>query len=429
MTAERKRLTVVLAFILACAAFVGYLWHNAGGSIPLVTSQGGYRVAVDVADVDNMVPDADVDIAGVKIGHVVSMKRRDGKVHLVLAVTDDVAELHRGVTVQVSEKSLFGQPYVKVVDGTGPSIPSGTTLPARAVHPSVQLHDVLAALNGPTRKALRSTLRDAGLTTRGTSPYLNRALTGLGNLGEGGYTALDALQAQSSDLSELARQLPEVLDALDSGQQNIGTLVTSANRLLSATAGEKTAIDRTVEALPATLTNARSATTSLTTLADTLRPTAANLLKAAPNLNAALLDLAPTTRDLNGLLPSLNGTLNRAPATLTRVPTLATALNQFLPDLDQRLRDLNPIVRYASPYGMDIGSFLTNFAASYSHTDTDGHHFLALLAGVNDMSVRGNPINLGGGILAKSDPYPKPGSLLDLRPFTGKFKRLYRDPQ
>ncbi|HEV7977931.1 MlaD family protein [Amycolatopsis sp.] len=422
------RLATVITFLTACAGFVGYLWTQAGGSLPGITSDQAYTVSANVDDVDNLVPYTDVNVAGISLGKVTELTPVGKTVRITLRLDPSIVPLHEGTTVQVSEKSLVGQPVVRVVDGQGPEIPSGTQLPASAVKPSVQLHDVLAGLDPKTKDALGSTLRSLGAGTQGTSVNVSQVMDGLGKLGSNGHTALDAIAAQSQDLQEFARQLSTVLDSLNSGQGDLGRLVDAGNQLASATAGQHDALANSMKELPGTLTSVRTATGKLRELSGSLAPIAANLNTAAPALTDALNQLPSATKDLRAMLPSLNGVLDGAPATLNRVPTLVGDAGALIPQLRERLRDLNPMAAYLSPYGRDIGAFLANFRASFAHKTTDGKNVLALFAVANEESVRGNPVNLGGGLTVGTNAYPAPGQQATRTPFSGNYPRLVKDP-
>lgn len=426
----RLQLITVIAFVVACVVFIGYLWAHAGGSIPgIVSPQRGYLVSADIANVDNMVTFTDVEVAGINVGKVVKLTPTGGTIRVAMSLDPSVVPLHQGVTVQVSEKSLVGQPVVNLVDGHGSAIPDGAVLAATAVKPSVTLHDVLASLDPQTRDALGATLRSLGAGTGGTHTSISQLVDGLGQLGNSGHDALDAISAQSQDLTDLARTLPVVLDALNSGNGDLSRLVDSGNALAQATAGQRANIEAALRLLPGTLNNVGTATGKLTQLAGSLAPIAANLNAAAPALNNALTQLPDVTAQLNALLPALDGVLTQAPATLNGVPAVANDADQLLPQLRERLRDLDPMLAYLSPYGQDVGSFLANFGASFAHKSSDGNNVLDLFAAVNDQSVRGNPINLNGGLLVRSNPYPKAGEQSNLAPFSGKYPRLYKAPE
>ncbi len=425
------RTATIGVFTLGCAGFFGYLLVQAGAEIPGVNSAAGYHVFLVADDVDNLVPYSDVDVAGVQVGKVGDMTRNGKGIRLELRLDPVAVPLHQGATVQVSEKSLAGQSYVKVVDGQGPVIPSGTVLPASAVKPSVQLRDVLAGLDPKTRAALAATIQSLGTGTQGSEQSVSQLMAGLGELGQNGYTALDAVSAQSEDITKLAGELTTVLSALNTGQDDLASTVRDANTLVQATAGQRTSIEDTMRRLPGVLGSAQTATGRLTELSHTLAPVAANLRSAAPELNTALEQLPQTTSDLRGLLPSLDGTLTEAPATLDRVPqSLGTDAQALIPELRSRLQDLNPMVGYLAPYGRDLGSFIANFHAGFAYKGADGRSVLRLSPFVNAQSVKADPLGyLTKDLLIGSNGYPAPGGQADPQQFSGAYPRLYPEPK
>ena len=159
---------VVLAFVALCAVIFGVLWTSAGGKIPLI-SQEGYRVSVTLSDVDNLVFQSDVRMAGIPVGKIEELKVTGRNATATMELNEDVAPLHEGATVTVSAKTLIEETYLAVVDGKGAEIPNGSTLPKGSGSAAVQLNDVLTSLDQPTRKQLRSMVRSSGLVTDGTS--------------------------------------------------------------------------------------------------------------------------------------------------------------------------------------------------------------------------------------------------------------------
>lgn len=426
------RLITVLGFVLACAVFFLYMYSQSGGTVPGFSKQREYRVSAIVGDVDNMVPFTDVQIAGVNVGKVDSLTRVPGGVKLDIRLSDAARPLHKGATVQVSEKSLAGQTYLRLEDGTGAPYPHGTMLPRSAVKPSVQLRDVLASLDKPTREALGSTVRALGRGTQGSSRDISGLMSGLGHLGRNGSTALDAISAQTADLKALARELNTTVEALDTGHGQLVQVVEDANRLTGATAGQREAIAATMTRLPGVLDSARNATGTLRQVGTALTPVASNLKQAAPSLSAALQELPATTEDLRALLPSLDQTLRKAPATLKGVPTVADDATALLPPSGELLRDLNPALRYLRPYGRDIAQIFSNFGASFHHYAEDQGSYVYVQPVLGPYSVRPNPVPLdqgSRGLLRQSNPYPKAGGLLNPKVFDGEYPRIERDPK
>ncbi|AIJ23307.1 MlaD family protein [Amycolatopsis methanolica] len=427
----RLRLTLVLAFVLACVVFLAFLLAQAGAKVPLMSGSRDYRVSVRVADVDNLVPFSDVRIAGIDCGKVAALTREGDQIRLDLELNSTAAPLHEGVTVQVSEKSLAGQSYLRLVDGAGAELPSGTTLPASAVKPSVQLHDVLASLDQPTRDALGATLRSLGQATQGSANDISRTMIGLAELGRDGHTALDAIAAQSEDLKALMTQSTTLLDALDTGQGEIASLVSDASRLTQATSAQRQAVEDALRQLPGVLDSTQLAADRFRTISGSLAPVAADLKQAAPDLNTALLTLPAATRDLRGLLPSLGVTLDRAPATLQRIPTAGGDLRALAPTVRSVLRDVNPMLRYLEPYGRDISAFFAGFNAVWAYKAEDGLTVLRLAA-VNLTSQvlkTGLPLPTDVGPLRKSNPYPLPGMSATPTFNAGPYPRVEQDPQ
>lgn len=421
MSPTRANLTLT-GFGLLCAVFLGVLWAAAGGLV----GAPAYSVTVDVANVRNLVPYTDVQIAGVPVGRVESITPVAGAQRLALRL-DAGAPLHEGVTVQVSGKSLAGQSYVDLRDGTGAPLPDGTALPASAAVAPTDLRDVLAAFDEPTRAALGELVRQLGAGTGGRSGDLDALLTGLGELGRDGSTAVDAIAAQSGDLARLVDELGTLADTLDTGRGRIVDLVEHADTLAGATAGQRRAVEDSVRALPPLLASADRASGELQRLATALGPVAADLRTAAPDLDAALRELPATSADLRGSLPDLRSVLDEAPATLHRVPDAAAALSGLAPGTVELLRDVDPALRYLKPYGPEVAQFVTNFGAGIARTDEDGTNYIALQPVLSPYALRPNPFRLPPGVTADENAHPPAGSLDDRRP-QGEFPRIGRDP-
>lgn len=402
------RLGVVCAFLLSAAAVLVYFLTGTEARVPGAEAVG-YQALTNAKDVDNLVPASQVRMAGVQIGEVRKTTTTPDGVLLQLAITNkDVAPLHEGVTARIGARSLVEDNYLDITDGHGPPLPDGATLPSSAVQHSTQVHDVLRSLDPETRDSLGSLLRSTGEGTRETGQSVDATVTGLGELGRNGHTALDAIAAQSEDLRNLGQQTKTLLSALDTGEGQIATMATEAHKLTAATAGQHQAIEETVQLLPGVLNRANTASGTLSTLSTALGPVAGNLKQAAPDLNIALNELPSTTRDLRGLLPPLSRVLDRAPATLDRVPTLGNDVRNLVPGARTLLSDANPMLGYLKPYGPELAAFFANFNAVLAPTDEAGVHYARLLPHVNEQSVQ-SPLK--SSLLGTYyNPLPPPGS-------------------
>jgi phospholipid/cholesterol/gamma-HCH transport system substrate-binding protein len=422
-----SQLTVVLGFVTACGLLVAYLWAQAGGDVPGITQAEPYHLSIDVPNVRNLVPFSDVEIAGVTVGKVEHIDRVGDQARLDLQLDGDAAPMHAGIQVQVTEKSLIGTYGVTLTDGHGTALPSGAVLPPSSVKPPVDLRDVLASLDAPTRSALGGLIRSLGAGTSGREHDISAVMSGLADLGGNGSTAVDAIAAQSGDLRTLINQMNTLFDTLDTGQGQIVQVVNQINQLSAATAGQRQAIDGTIRRLPEVLNSTQVAAGDVTKLSTALKPVAADLAQAAPGLTEALVELPATTRDLRGLLPSLSGTLDRAPATLNRIPAVGADARALIPQAMTVLQDLNPMLRYLKPYGLDLSQLFTDFGAAFHHRGQNGETYLDVQAVQNPYALTPNPVTLPPGLLANQNPYPAPGGLADRTPGNGTFPHVQRD--
>jgi phospholipid/cholesterol/gamma-HCH transport system substrate-binding protein len=425
LSARAGQLLTLILFGLLCAVVFGYLWVNSGGKLPGVTKTT-YQVTAVFPRVANLVYFGDVMVAGVKVGKVATVSPQGDQARVVMDL-DSYYPLHQGVTAQVRAKTLIEESFVELTDGTGAPLPSGTVLPKEAAHPPTELNDVLVSLSGQTRDALAAEMRSLGAATEGSKQSISDAMQGLGALGRGGYTALDALNAQSEQLKQLTGNTATMLTALNTQRGEIAQLVSDSNRLFSATADGQQDLEETMRTLPPVLASARNASSSLTDLGDALEPVARNLNDAAPDLSAALDELPDTARDLRDLVPDLDDALHKAPDTLRRVPDTSRDVRDLVPVGEDDLADLNPTLGYLKPYAKDIAGFLTNFGAVGAHGDANGN-WLSVALDARPGTVTGLPINTNIGPLKAHTPYMKPGG--GFNPVGGggrPFTRLEKD--
>lgn len=401
----RRPVAVILVIVFGCIAGFVYLFGRAGGHLP---NFNAYRISFNSADIKNLQPDGDVRIAGVKVGSVYSIDLQGDHVHVVMQL-DSAEPIHQGATVRVGVKSVIGESMVVLKDGTGPALANGSTLDAKAVTAPVDIDEVLSTFTPSTRVALASALTEAGAVTNGTQISMSKLMDGVGRLGREGYTALDALAAQSNDIKSVAAETTNILNALATDRQALGSLVDSAAALTQATAKQKQNLALTVQRLPALLASAKSATSSLGGLATDLTPVANNLDAAAPDLNTALTKLPSVTHSLRALLPYMNSSFSRAPQTLNQVPTLSTNLINASTPLSTLLRNLNPMLGYIKPYSYDIGSFFGNFGDAFDVPVENGVQPARLAPIFSEGSLRNIPLSLETlNPIHYNNPYPSP---------------------
>lgn len=418
----KLRLATVAAFVALCATIFGYLWLKAGGYIPVLSSTG-YEIKIPMSNVDNLVFQSDVTVAGVDVGKVQKISV-EGNVDMVtLSLDSSVVPLHQGATVTVRNKTLVEETYLDIADGKGPAYPSGATLPQSAGRPAVKLNDVLTSLDPATRQRLSQLIRSSAAGVAGRQADVDALMTGLGEIGDSAG-ALKALAQQSEQLKSLVRSSTDVLQSLDTQQGRIVGLVRDAQTITAVTNQHRSDVENLMRVLPPLLDSARVAGGSLQQLAGPLGVVALNLRGAAPDLNAALLQLPATTRDLRGLVPSLNSTLVKAPTTLRLLPPFQAVASPWIGTTIMSMSELNPMLAYLSPYGHDLASYWSNFTDFVSSSDGNGP--IARVKPIFSSNSLDLPTKLS--TVTGYNPYPAPMTATHPQRFSGQYPHVTKDP-
>ncbi|HTK61418.1 MAG TPA: MlaD family protein [Pseudonocardia sp.] len=424
---QARRATLILVgFFAICIGILVYLFTGTPVAVPFLEASRNYEVSVKVKDIDNLVPAGQVRMAGVEVGEVKDVIRQDDGMDVVMAFDKYVVPLHQGAKVRVGSRSVVEETYLDITDGTGPALPSGSRLPDDAVTLNVQLRDLLHDLNPQARSDLSGSLRALGKGTGGTEQNVKALFDGFGKLGTGGYTALDAVAAQSDALKDVVRETSTLMNNLDTSEGAIADLVSNSKRVTAATAGQKESIEDLFRKLPPVLDSAKTATAKLTELAGALRPVAADLNQAGPDLGEGLRKLPPISSDLRGMTPGLDKVLDRAPKTLDRIPDFDDDVRPVVDPARDMLAELNPVLKYARPYGPEIAGFFSNFAAMIGYRTEDNVSYFRLHALGNETFAQ-NPTTQG--LATYKNPYPKPGAGTNPGPFKGPYPRVERAPR
>src|SRR5579862_1407411 len=116
-----KVLTMVL-FALSCVGLLLFLWLSFGGAIPF--NPQGYQFRVAFPNAQELATQADVRIAGVSVGKVVS-KSLDPQGNSTIAtiqIDSKYAPIRKDAQAILREKTILGETYVQITPGS-PSAP------------------------------------------------------------------------------------------------------------------------------------------------------------------------------------------------------------------------------------------------------------------------------------------------------------------
>jgi len=364
------RIFTMVAFALSCFGLLLFLWLSFGGSVPLKPQ--GYRFDVAFPAATQLAEQADVRIAGVSVGKVVS-KRLDpqgNRTIVTIELQRKFAPVRRDTRAILRQKTLLGETYVQLIPGSRgtPALADGGLLARGNVVKTVQLDDILNALDSPTRQAFRTWQQSLAGALRDNGQNLNDVLGNLPSFAADGADLLKVLDVQHTALRGLVRDTGTVFDALSQDQGQLRNLVTGSEAVFSQTASQQKALADAIDVFPVFLDESKSTLARLKTFALETDP-------LIQSLRPGIHDLAPTLADIRALAPDLRTLFHRLDPLIavskTGLPAVTEVLNGATPLLGQVapfLEQLNPVLQYISQYQHQTADFISQGSAGLAGT-------------------------------------------------------------
>jgi phospholipid/cholesterol/gamma-HCH transport system substrate-binding protein len=411
------RIFVMVAFTLSCFGLLLYLWLSFGGPIPL--KPNGYRFKVAFPEATQLGVEADVRIAGVSVGKVRGKDIDHAHPNRTVATIEmqrKYAPVARDARAILRQKSLLGETYVELTRGhprEAGTIPEGGFLADGRVADTVQLDEILDALDSETRASFRGWQQDMSRAVAGRGRDLNDALGNLPEFAEDGNDLLMLLDAQSESVRGLVRGTGEVFGALNRDEGQLRNLVVNAGATFDATARQQESLARALQIFPTFLDESRLTFERLERFSKDTDPLVQDLRPAAR-------DLTPTLRDVRALAPDLRSALtNLDPlisASRTGMPALRDTLTDAKPltrELQPFLEQLNPILQWLEYHQLTTADFISNGAATLADTtDTvtgqEMGHYLRQFGPIGPESVAIYPQRPAG---SRGNAYLRPDAL------------------
>lgn len=312
----------------------------------------GYRVNAYFSNAMNIQPKSPVRIAGVNVGKVASVERREGSAQtkVVLQLDDEALPIHANATAKIRPRIfLEGNNQVELNPGTPntPEIKDGGTIPVAQTGNAVQLDQLLAAVDSNAREGLTSIFTEIGtaLNTKGTAEEnadqdedvkdltgaqaLNRAFR-YGEVGfRGGAKTFDALIGYGvDDQLTILRGFRDFNSAINDREAQIVPLIRDFATTIGAFADDEEAL--------------RQATLQFSRLA---------------------YESEPALRQMNALFPQLTKWANTIAPQLKEIPATADAAYPWI-DETNKLLSKDELGGIAKPAQRTVENFAKTQAAS-----------------------------------------------------------------
>ena len=288
-----------------------------------------------------------VNIAGVQVGQISSVKLEDGKAIVGMKIEREHATIYRDATVLLRPKTGLKDMVAELTPGTeaaGP-LPEGERIPISQTLPDVNLDEVLAALDSDTRDYLRLLLGDGGKALKGNGRALAQTIRRFEPTARYARRANRLLALRRKNLKRAVHNLSLVMEALGAKDTQLAEFVESSNAVFATLAGQEADLRATLAELPTALDATQSALAKTDRMATVLGPTLEDLLPAARALGPALQQTRPF---LTETTPIIRDELRPfARAALPTVKALQPALSDLsaaTPNLTRTFRVVNALL-------------------------------------------------------------------------------------
>ena len=364
-----SRVITMVLFALSCVGLLLFLWLSFGGTMPF--NAQGYRFTVAFPDAYDLADQADVRIAGVSVGKVVS-KQLDTSHNGTLAtiqMSDQYAPIHKNATAILREKTLLGETYVQINPGSknSPPLPDGGSLPNSHVIPAVQLDQIFNTFDPTTRAAFRSWQQELAKAIRGNDQNLNYVLGNLPPFAINLTQLLQVLDIEHSSVVSLVQNGGTTFNALNQDPAALQNLITAGETTFHTTAANNNALADIFHIFPTFLTQQRLTMAQLQSFSQNADPVVRGLVPVAQ-------DLGPTLKAVDQLAPSLRRLFVQLEPFVTAankgLPATEAVLkglnpNGLLDQLGPFLEQLNPILTWLGGHQQLISDFISNGGASF----------------------------------------------------------------
>jgi phospholipid/cholesterol/gamma-HCH transport system substrate-binding protein len=317
----------IIFMIVVAAGVAGYILSNQRFYLPAwvpVVGTDFYTVKAELQTAQAVVPGQgqSVNIAGVKVGDIGSVKLEDGRAVVDMNIRRKYAPIYKDASILLRPKTGLKDMYLELDPGNRPAgeLSEGHRIPVAATIPDVNPDEILASLDGDTRDYLRVLLNAGAEGLEGDAPTeLRQTLKRFEPLARDQRKATRLLIQRRRNIRRTITNFQELATELGSKDRDLAALIDSANANFEAIAAQDANLREALRLFPGALEETR------TTLAD--------LGSLAGDLGPALSKLRPGAR---ALAPSLRAS---RPFLRTTTPVIRDQLRPFARDVRPTVRD------------------------------------------------------------------------------------------
>jgi phospholipid/cholesterol/gamma-HCH transport system substrate-binding protein len=244
-----------------------------------------------------------VNIAGIKVGDLSNVDLQNGAAVITMEIETRYAPLiHRDASILVRPRTGLADQTIELDPGSPgkPKMKEGTTLPLASTLPNVEPDEFLASLDGDTQGYLKLLLVAGGEGLGKNGRELSATLRRLDPTARDLALINGALAKRRQNIAQVIHDFGSLSKELAAHDRELADFVSSSASALGDFADQDAAIRASLQELPPTLRETRSALRSSDQLALTARPALTALLPQARALGPALKATQPFFRNTTG---------------------------------------------------------------------------------------------------------------------------------
>jgi phospholipid/cholesterol/gamma-HCH transport system substrate-binding protein len=379
------RIAVMALFALSSFGACLYLWMAFGGSSPLKPKS--YRVHIAFPEATQLANQSDVRISGVSVGKVIKLDPGKGnRTETTLELKNQFAPIPKNTKAILRVKSLLGETYVELTPGDrkGPKVPDGGTLNSGHVAPTVELDEILATFDAPTRKAFQVWMQSSAAAVQGRGADINAFFGELPGFTEKFGKVFETLDAQQAATSRALASTGTVIDAISHREGELRGLVTDSKRLFSLTAARNADVAKIIQRLPRFERESSKTLPQLTNFGKHAQPVLRQLQPAATAMGPAFAALEDVAPQFDGFFGQLEAVVDASEKGLPGFNKVLGNLPPLLDALQPFLRNANPIVDEVGKSKHELTGAVANLNGSAQAYDIGGPEGVGTLPGTDE---------------------------------------------
>jgi phospholipid/cholesterol/gamma-HCH transport system substrate-binding protein len=356
VTAIRKHLrdfiAILVLLVIAIAVTLVILGNqrlSLPAGVPLLGKDFfAIEAALDTAQAVTPGQGQTVNIAGVQVGEISSVKLENGQAIVGLKIDrDQVDKVYRDATILLRPKSGLKDMVAELTPGTPAAgeLREGDRIPASQTLPDVNLDEILSALDADTRDYVKLLLGDGAQALGGNGRALAQTIRRIEPTARYSRQMNEQLAARRANIKRVIHNFSLLTGELGSKDRQIGEFVENSNAVFAVLARQDGNLRAALRELPSSLDVTQSTLGKVDTMARVLGPTLEDLLPAAHALGPSLRQTRPF---LTSTTPIIRDQLR--PFTRAALPTvrqLQPALQELAavtPDLTRSFKVINALL-------------------------------------------------------------------------------------